>query len=119
MRQLLFLFMIIALCFGCTQKKEPQDKLTQEVPQVAKPLAVAPAEPMIVQKEPLGAEYPAQPIIQPATIPGEQQPLSVEPKKGGEALINEQRWGFSVYNPAQGITRYFTNKGDFLGERKQ
>lgn len=36
-----------------------------------------------------------------------------------EAIIAENRWGFSVHDPQTGIIEYYTSTGNFLGTKKQ
>jgi hypothetical protein len=72
----------------------------------------------------LSQESGAQ-VAPPAAIVSEMQAKvketssagGIKPSETGDDAIEGHRWGFSVYNPETGVTRYYAGNGSFLGQR--
>ena len=102
MNRILLAAVCIFLLCGCAKEKAAEEKKSEA------PVALA------------------QPAVSPAVIPQtKEQPkptvttTPAEPAKDGEKIIDEGKWGFSVYDPKAGIIKYYTSNAKLLGERKK
>ena len=94
--RILFVLLIVFAAFGCIKKEEP-----------AVPAATAEME--------VSASV-AAPEAAPTNIAGV---IPAVPTEDGEAIISSGSWGFSAFDPASGVTEYYTSSGGYLGNRSQ
>jgi DNA/RNA endonuclease YhcR with UshA esterase domain len=118
MNKVLFLFIIVFLVSGCeipqnTEMKTAEDSkaLVEESVTTTEESTVAPE----VAPEEEKIEVDSNQVKVEATVLAKEEEIPIS--RTAEETINENRWGFSIYDPQTGIIEYYGSKGGYLGKK--
>lgn len=98
----LMLVGVCFFCFGCSARERPAE----------------PPKAVVVKEMTLVAAIQTPEPAAAASVAAPESSGAPREPDGAGSIIDEYRWGFSVYDPRTQETEYFTGTGSFLGKRK-